>query len=311
MLLTRISLLCVTTLALISASTCVGASVEEASARPVGLPTLYVGKFQPVESAPSRIGPLQRVNAGMHRVKAEAKAAQLSSSLVDALHKLKISAELLPEDAAARPHVGWVIKGVYYALDQNGRLVSLPMEHENGPNVEVSVSIADCAADPYVPFAVLGTDAVMKGQGAPVGWNPYVVAAKFVFHEVQVRNTKQDEVCCRATSRVRCIFEELLVDIQEVMAGVGRSCEAGSGVDLNRIAVGVLVELRIAQVLNRIIVRVDVAEHVIERTIFEHEHDEMIDVGHCVGLLRAIFDNVRKRRASSVDHPQRSGARVD
>lgn len=205
MLPTRIRLLCITSLALTSIVASLAAKSEEASVRPAALPTLYVGKFQPVESAPSRVGPLHRVNVGMHRAKAEAKAAQLSSSLVDALVNLKVSAELLPEDAAARPRAGWVVKGVYYAMDQNGRLVSLPLDHEqNGPNVEVSISIADCAGDLNVPFAVIGTDGVMKGQGAPVGWNPYVVAAKFVFHEVQ----GQDSIATLARQIAQMILQQ-------------------------------------------------------------------------------------------------------
>src|SRR5580704_17064564 len=100
MLPTKIRLLCITSLALTSIFASVAAESEEPSVRPSALPTLYIGKFQPVEDAPSREGPLHRVNVGMHRVKADAKAAQLSSSLVDALVNLKVSAELLPEDAA-------------------------------------------------------------------------------------------------------------------------------------------------------------------------------------------------------------------
>ena len=35
------------------------------------------------------------------------------------------------------------------------------------------------------PFAIIGTDSVLKGQGAPIGWNPYVVSARFVVHRIE------------------------------------------------------------------------------------------------------------------------------
>ena len=76
------------------------------------------------------MGPLHRVNVGMHRVKAGAKAAQLSSAPGRCTRRPQGFGRLLPEDAAARPRAGWVVKGVYYAMDQNGRLVSLPLEHK-------------------------------------------------------------------------------------------------------------------------------------------------------------------------------------
>jgi hypothetical protein len=56
---------------------------------------------------------------------------------------------------------------------------------EEAPNVEVSVSVADLAVNPSVPFVVFGRADALRGQGAPVGWNPWVVASKFVLHEVQ------------------------------------------------------------------------------------------------------------------------------
>jgi hypothetical protein len=39
--------------------------------------------------------------------------------------------------------------------------------------------------NPEVPFAVIGTEAVLKGQATAISWNPYVAAAKFVLHQVK------------------------------------------------------------------------------------------------------------------------------
>jgi hypothetical protein len=162
-----------------------GVAAQQAPPQASALPMVYVGKFVPVEQAPAGFGPLHAINADMHSLKAEGKASQLSSQLVDALKARGAQAALLPADAAARPGAGWLVEGVYYALDQNSRLVSLPRASRQGtPNVEVSVKVTDLSKG-GAPFAVLGTDSVMKGQGVPVGWNPYVIAAKFVYHQIQ------------------------------------------------------------------------------------------------------------------------------
>jgi hypothetical protein len=47
------------------------------------------------------------------------------------------------------------------------------------------VSVADLAADPDAPFIVFGQAEALRGQGPPAGWNPYVVAAKFVIDKVE------------------------------------------------------------------------------------------------------------------------------
>lgn len=190
-------------LVLISAS----AGAQPAGTQPAGMPMVYVGKFKPVESSPTGIGPLHALNSGMHQVKAENKAAQLSSALVEALRARKVSAEPLPEDAGKRPHSGWLVQGVYYALDQNSRLISGPLSPKQD-NVQVSLTVADLAGDPSVPFAVIGTDAVMKGQGAPVGWNPYVVAAKFVVHQVEGQDS---------TSALADQIAQKIIDQQQVL----------------------------------------------------------------------------------------------
>ena len=185
--------------------TVLGARAEEPASNIDVLPTLYVGKFQPVEHAPSGFGPLHALNSDIHRLKADSNAARLSSALVEALRKLQAQAEPLPTDAALRPHAGWLIQGVFYALDENSRLISVPLlSSHKGPNVEVSVTVADCARDCDIPFAVIGTDAALKGQGTAISWNPYVAAAKFVVHQVQ----GQDALATLADQIARKVLDQ-------------------------------------------------------------------------------------------------------
>jgi hypothetical protein len=95
-------------------------------------------------------------------------------------------------DIAALSHPSWIVQGVFYAMDENSRLITVPfISKQKGPNVEVSVSIADSAKDPNVPFAVIGTDAVFKGQSTAISWNPYIAGAKFVLHQVQGNDSIQ------------------------------------------------------------------------------------------------------------------------
>jgi hypothetical protein len=163
-----------------------GVDAAEPEAGVTAVPALYVGEFRPVEQAPQGRGPLRALNSDYRRVKADRNAARFSAALVEALQKQGLKAAALPEDPSLRPRAGWLIRGVYYALDENSRLISLPLSgSDKGPNVEVSVTVADCAQDPDVPFAVIGSDSALKGQGTPASWNPYVAAAKFVVHRVQ------------------------------------------------------------------------------------------------------------------------------
>jgi hypothetical protein len=153
------------------------------------LPKMYVGTFQPVTQTSSGFGPLHAIRTDLHRIKADQNAARLSKALAEALKKQQLSAELLPS-GGAEPATGWLVQGVYYALDDHSGLITVPLLNASkGPNVEVTITIADYAKDPDTPFAVLGTDAALKGQGAAVGWNPYVVAAHFVVNKVQGQNS--------------------------------------------------------------------------------------------------------------------------
>jgi hypothetical protein len=181
-----------------------GSDAAEPAAAVTAVPVLYVGEFRPIEQAPQGRGPLRALNADYRRLKADRNAARFTSALVAALRKQGLRAEALPDDPAPRPAAGWLIGGVYYALDANSRLISLPLSgSDKGPNVEVSVSVADCGHNPEVPFAVLGSEAALKGQGTPVSWNPYVAAAKFVVQRAQ----GEDSIARLADDIARRILE--------------------------------------------------------------------------------------------------------
>ena len=99
------------------------------------------------ERAPHGFGPLHALNADIRRIKADSNAARLSSALTEELRKLGAHADPLPVEASHRPSSGWLVQGVFYAMDENSRLISVPFI-DKGPNVEVSVTVADYAQNP-------------------------------------------------------------------------------------------------------------------------------------------------------------------
>ncbi|MCC8960669.1 hypothetical protein H8B02_46950, partial [Bradyrhizobium sp. Pear77] len=113
-------------------------------------------------------------------------ASALSRAIVRELNAQGSPARYLPADASP-PSAGWLVNGVFYALDSRDPLLKLPFldTAPKGPNTEVTVEIANLAVSPDVPFAVIGTDYRLKGQGSAVSWNPYIVAAKFVVNKIE------------------------------------------------------------------------------------------------------------------------------
>jgi hypothetical protein len=75
---------------------------------------------------------------------------------------------------------------------------------DEGPNVEVSATVTDFSLNPDIPFAVIGTEAGLKGQGTAISWNPYVAAVKFVLHQVK----GQDSIDALATEIAQKIIDE-------------------------------------------------------------------------------------------------------
>jgi hypothetical protein len=111
-------------------------------------------------------------------------AEKLSRALVKALSDNKVAAASL-SPSGPLPTEGWVVRGVFYSL-QDDRLISIPfMGGKKDHNVEVTVTIADASKNLDKPFAVIGTDAALKGQGSSLSWNPYIIAAKFAVNQTQ------------------------------------------------------------------------------------------------------------------------------
>ncbi len=162
-----------------------------ASSRPA---MIYVEDFQNAYAEGHyRIGPLNRLESRRQSVKSFVNAASLSLALVKALNESGLPAQRL-ELASPLPRSGWRLSGVYYALDAHGRLLSVPGLDQGAeqPNAQVTVAVADLATNPDAPLVVFGTAEALAGQGLPVGWNPYVVAARFTLHQVQSQVAIED-----------------------------------------------------------------------------------------------------------------------
>ena len=127
-------------------------------------------------------GPLARVKGGQRTGKASQTAASLSNAIAKEFSVSGFPSQRLAADAAL-PKEGWLVRGVFYARDAKGGILTRPPARgasDAPPNTEVTVSVADLAGNPAAPFIVFGTAEALRGQGPPAGWNPYVVAAKFV-----------------------------------------------------------------------------------------------------------------------------------
>jgi hypothetical protein len=163
---------------------CIGRHAAQAQAVLASPPTLYVAEFQPVAKQSGGFGPLHAISSGLHAHRVDENAAALSRALVAALSKAHFAAKALLNEPL--PQSGWVMRGVFYSLDEGGHLISIPfLGSRKSPSVQVTVTLTDIAKNPETPFAIIGTDSVLKGQGAPIGWNPYVVSARFVVHRVE------------------------------------------------------------------------------------------------------------------------------
>jgi len=135
----------------------------------------------------SRTGALSRRRRDRSSEKAVTSAGSLSGAIAEQFKALGYPAQRLSREAAL-PKEGWLVTGIFYALDaQTGRIQrpSLTKGKPDSANTKITVSVADLAVNPAAPFIVFGTAEALQGQGPPVGWNPYVVAAKFVLSQVE------------------------------------------------------------------------------------------------------------------------------
>jgi hypothetical protein len=167
---------------------------QQAAAAPngaavTGAPVMYVKDFQAVqESNGSRGGPLSRLREAAHERSAGQNAGALAQAIVKQLTSEGVAARYLaPGEPLPAPASGWLIGGIFYSRDSGGKIQSLLQggSSSSTPNTEVSVTVADVAGDPNAPFAVIGAEDAIKGQGSIASWNPYIVAAKFVYKKVE------------------------------------------------------------------------------------------------------------------------------
>lgn len=166
------------------------------SAAPGAAPkqTVYVQDFEAhwgdpngTSSGSSRRGPLSILKSARSSEQATVSAGSLSGAIADELKAQGVNAQRISRDAAL-PASGWLVTGIFYALDTKTGLIQMPSFLTGQPdpvNTQVTVSVADLARNPHAPFIVFGTAEALRGQGPPVGWNPYVVAAKFVVGKVE------------------------------------------------------------------------------------------------------------------------------
>lgn len=144
----------------------------------------FTGAYEPAQSS-GRNGPLARIRAARANEKASTSASQLSGDIVKEFQAQGFTAKRL-DTREPLPTDGWLVRGTFYATDSGGNIIPTELlGGEQKPNTQLTVSVANLAKDANAPFIVFGKAEALKGQGAPVGWNPYVVAAKFVINTVE------------------------------------------------------------------------------------------------------------------------------
>ena len=156
----------------------VAARAQAPAAAPPSVPrTIYVQDFQAQvqESSSSRGGPLSRLRSGRSDQKAWQTAGSLSGAIADQFKAAGYTAQRIPRSAPL-PDAGWLVTGVFYALDSQGKVIQLPSflsgDTPVPPNTQVTVSVADLAGNPAAPFIVFGKADALRGQGPPVGLEP-------------------------------------------------------------------------------------------------------------------------------------------
>lgn len=160
------------------------------AARPL---TIYVEDFEAHTGeasggGSSRRGPLSILRGARASQKAVASAGSLSGAIADEFKAQGYTAQRVARDKPLPAGQGWLVTGIFYAIDAQTGLIKMPSFISGQPdpvNTKITVSVADLGVNPYSPFIVFGEAEALRGQGPPVGWNPYVVAAKFVVDQVE------------------------------------------------------------------------------------------------------------------------------
>jgi len=183
-------------------------------------PTIYVQDFEAhwgdssgTSSSSSRRGPLSILKSARSSEQATVSAGSLSGAIADEFKAQGMNAQRISREAALPPS-GWLVTGIFYALDTKTGLIQMPSFISGQPdpvNTQVTVSVADLAKNPNAPFIVFGTAEALRGQGPPVGWNPYVVAAKFVVGKVE------------SASDIKKLAKEIVTKILENKAEIDKA----------------------------------------------------------------------------------------
>ncbi|RKP49290.1 DUF4410 domain-containing protein [Trinickia fusca] len=163
---------------------------QPTAAATVAMPqAVYVTDFEAVQAGAHRRGPLARLREATHARSADRNAAMLAQAIVHRLGSTGVAARYLAPGEPLPPQ-GWLIDGVFYSRDLQGGLLSrLTADDASSAgaaaNTEVTVTVTDLARRPDTPFAALGAEDAIHGQGTVASWNPYIVAAKFVFKRTE------------------------------------------------------------------------------------------------------------------------------
>jgi hypothetical protein len=169
-------------------------AAAQAPTAPAGnLPTVYVQDFEAHLGDPSaggntsRKGPLSILRSARASEKATTSAGSLSGAIAEQFKAQGYTSKRISRDEPLPPS-GWLVTGIFYAIDTQTGLIQMPTFLTGAPpppNTQITVSVADLATNPHAPFIVFGEAEALRGQGPPAGWNPYVIAAKFVVNTVE------------------------------------------------------------------------------------------------------------------------------
>jgi hypothetical protein len=155
--------------------------------------TVYVEDFEAHSGSnsssggSSRTGVLSRLKGARSSEKAVMSAGSLSGAVAAEFKAAGYTSQRISREAPL-PKEGWLVTGIFYAIDPQTGMIKMPSFLSGKPdpvNTQITVTVADLAGNPAAPFIVFGTSEALRGQGPPVGWNPYVVAAKFVVNQVE------------------------------------------------------------------------------------------------------------------------------
>jgi hypothetical protein len=177
----------------IAFSLATAAFVAAEDSGPASMPrTIYVQDFEahtgdPAGAGTARRGPLSFLRSMRASQKAVMSAGSLSSDIASQFTAQGYTSQRISREASL-PSEGWLVTGIFYAIDSQTGMIRMPTFLSGQPdpvNTQITVSVSDLATNPNAPFIVFGQAEALRGQGPPVGWNPYVVAAKFVVDKVE------------------------------------------------------------------------------------------------------------------------------